>query len=126
VDKLNPRDMMAIVTDDVELLVDFNRRQRTLKRKLDSLEKKATSGGWLSIRKFGRSAQYSALMATLMEAFNDEDQRPLIIFQTDGDELGFLRNSTLLDSIPPNLPPDLQEKALRARKVWQEFLTGKI
>lgn len=121
VDKLNPRDTMAIVTDDVELLVDFTQDRELLKTKLDSLEKKATSGGHPSRRKFGRSAQYSALMATLNEAFDDEDQRPIIIFQTDGDELWLLRNSLPEDSIPPNLPPDLREQALKNLQYTQKF-----
>ena len=33
----------------------------------------------------------SALMATLREMFDYEDQRPVIIFQTDGDELRLLQ-----------------------------------
>jgi len=41
----------------------------------------------------GRSEQYSALMATLNEMFEQEDLRPIIIFQTDGDELGRLKGN---------------------------------
>src|SRR5215813_1381514 len=37
VDKLGPHDQMAIVTDDVELLVDFTSNKRDLKRALDLL-----------------------------------------------------------------------------------------
>ena len=81
VDKLNPRDRMALVTDDVKLLVDFTSDKRLLKAKLDSLKARAMSG-WL-----GRSKQYDALMATLKELFSREDLRPIIIFQTDGDQL---------------------------------------
>ncbi|HVQ38243.1 MAG TPA: VWA domain-containing protein [Pyrinomonadaceae bacterium] len=121
VDKLNPRDTMAIVTDDVELLVDFTRDKELLKKKLDSLEKKATSASNTQKGKFGRSAQYSALMATLHEAFNDEDQRPVIIFQTDGDEMSFLRNTTVGPGMPPNLPPDLQEQSLKNAKFFQKL-----
>src|SRR5205807_545334 len=65
-------------------------------------------------RRFGRSAQYSALMATLKEAFDDDDLRPIIIFQTDGDEAIFLRNPIIVPSIPPNLPPDMQAEAQEA------------
>ncbi|HEX8138133.1 MAG TPA: VWA domain-containing protein [Pyrinomonadaceae bacterium] len=118
VDKLGPRDTMAIVTDDVELLADFTRDKERLKKKLDSLEKSATAGESLNPfsrgRRFGRSAQYSALMATLKEAFDDEDQRPIIIFQTDGDELSFLRNPIISPSIPPNLPPEMQKEAQKS------------
>jgi VWFA-related protein len=115
VDKLGPRDTMAIVTDDIELLADFTRDKEKLKKKLDSLEKSATAEESLNPfsqrRRFGRSAQYSALMATLKEAFNDEDNRPIIIFQTDGDELSLLRNPVITPSIPPNLPPDMLKEA---------------
>lgn len=80
VDKLTPRDRMAIVTDDVELLADFTTDKGKLKKSLDSLRKKA-SGNHL-----GRSEQYSALFAALRELVKSEE-RPIILFQTDGDEL---------------------------------------
>ena len=51
VDKLTPRDRMAIISDDVELLVDFTQDKGKLKKSLDSLKKKA-SGNQL-----GRSEQ---------------------------------------------------------------------
>src|SRR5882762_4051700 len=85
VDKLNPRDRMAIVTDDVKLLVDFTGDKELLKDKLESLRTSALSG------MLGRSLQYDALMATLKELFNEEDVRPIIIFQTDGDQLRRLK-----------------------------------
>ena len=80
VDKLTPRDRMAIISDDVELLVDFTQDKGKLKKSLDSLKKKA-SGNQL-----GRSEQYSALFAVLRELVKSEE-RPIILFQTDGDEL---------------------------------------
>jgi VWFA-related protein len=119
VDKLNPSDTMAIVTDDVELLVDFTRDKTLLKAKLDSLERKAMSGETPSEKKFGRSAQYSALMATLKEAFDNEDQRPIIIFQTDGDELGLLRNSPVAFPDPPNVAKDT--KRLKRSQLIQKY-----
>jgi len=93
VDKLPPSDSMAIVTDDVELIQDFTRDKQKLKSKLDSLLG-GVAPNYLS-RHFGKSKQYSALLATLNEAFNNDDQRPIVIFQTDGDQLGFLNNSPL-------------------------------
>lgn len=115
VDKLSPSDQMAIVTDDVELLVEFTNDKRKLKRELDSLVKKNEGGrsflGLGTPRRFGRSAQYSALMATLKEAFDNEDERPIIIFQTDGDEVLYLRNSIIVPTVPPNLPFDVRAKA---------------
>ena len=86
VDRLKPNDHMAIVTDDVALLVDFTKEKRKLKDGLDSLRKKAKSG------RPGRSEQYSALLATLKELVGAAE-RPIIIFQTDGDELDRLRNA---------------------------------
>lgn len=114
VDKLGPSDRMAIVTDDVELLVDFTTDKKKLKQKLDSLvEKNQGKKGLLGFganRRFGRSAQYSALMATLKEAFDEEDERPIIVFQTDGDEAFYLRNSIITPTVPPNLPVELRAR----------------
>lgn len=84
VDKLNPEDRMAIVTDDVELIQQFTRDKTQLKEKLEKLKEKALG------KKPGRSKQYSALMATLNELFDEEDVRPIVIFQTDGDEIQFI------------------------------------
>ena len=113
VDKLGRYDRMAIVTDDVELLVDFTGDKRELKKGLDSLiEKNKGSKGFLGVGgkrpQFGRSAQYSSLMATLNEAFDDEDESPIVVFQTDGDEVEYLRNSIIVHEVPPNLPTELR------------------
>src|SRR4051812_3271600 len=101
IDKLLPLDRIAIVDDDAELIQDFTTDKKKLKDKLESLRKKATSSGFF-FRRFGKSQQYSALFATLNEAFDGEDQRPIVIFQTDGDQLLFLRNSPLVRLSPPN------------------------
>jgi VWFA-related protein len=111
IDKLSSRDRMAIITDDIEMLTDFTSNQAELKKKLDLLiERSRGKKGFLGLggknRRFGLSAQYSALMATLKEAFDEEDQRPIIVFQTDGDEAKYLRNSIIEPSVPPNLPPE--------------------
>ena len=112
VDKLGLYDRMAVVTDDVELLVDFTNDKRELKKGLDSLiEKNKGSKGFLGVGgkrpQFGRSSQYSSLMATLKEAFDDEDQSPIVVFQTDGDEVEYLRNPIIVHEVPPGLPPEL-------------------
>jgi len=90
VDKLGPRDTMAIVADDLSLLADFKGDKAELKQTLESLKEKAKGKaarhGWYE----GHSLQFSALLATLREMFDDEDVRPIIIFQTDGDELEIL------------------------------------
>ena len=132
VDKLGPYDRMAIVTDDVELLVDFTNDKRDLKKGLDSLiEKNKGSKGFLGVggkrQQFGRSAQYSALMATLNEAFDEEDQSPIIVFQTDGDEVEYLRNSIIVHEVPPGLSPELraqvQEEIEYKKKLQRASIT---
>lgn len=87
VDKLNPRDRMALVTDDVQLLTDFTSDKQLLKEKLDGLKRNALSGV------MGASVQYDALMATLNELFDVEDTQPIVIFQTDGDQLDLLKGA---------------------------------
>jgi VWFA-related protein len=91
VEQLAPGDRMAVVTDDVKLLVDYTHDKALLKEKLDSLKALGTSQaathGWGT----GHSLQYSALLAVLRELFDEEDVRPVVIFQTDGDELTILR-----------------------------------
>lgn len=132
VDKLRPRDQMAIITDDVELLVGFTSDKQDLKRALDSLiEKNRGSKGVLGLGKkrpqFGRSAQFSALLATLKEAFDDEDQSPVIVFQTDGDEIEYLRNSVIVHEVPPGLSPELraevQEQIEQKKKLQRAGMT---
>jgi len=132
VDQLGPKDRMAIVTDDVDLLVDFTGDKRELKRGLESLpERNRGAKSFLGVRgkrpRFGRSAQFSALMATLNEAFDDEDQNPVIVFQTDGDELEFLRNSIIVHEVPSGLPPEIlrevQEEVEQKRRLQRSLMT---
>jgi VWFA-related protein len=132
VDKLGPHDQMAIVTDDIELLVGFTSDKRDLKHALDSLiERTRGSKGVFGIGKkrpqFGRSSQFSALMATLNEAFDDEDQSPVIVFQTDGDEIEYLRNSIIVYEVPPGLSPELraevQEEIEQKKKLQRAAMT---
>ncbi|HEY6242445.1 MAG TPA: VWA domain-containing protein, partial [Pyrinomonadaceae bacterium] len=111
IDKLGALDRMAIITDDIEMLCDFTNNKAELKKKLDILiersrGKKGLFGFGKMNRRLGQSAQYSALMATLKEAFDAEDQRPIIVFQTDGDEAKYLRNSIIVPSVPPGLPSE--------------------
>jgi VWFA-related protein len=87
VEQLGPKDQMAIVTDDVTLLLDFTQDKVKLKESLDGLLDRA-----LRKKKFGDSEQYSALLATLRELLAEAD-RPIVIFQTDGDQLGYLQTA---------------------------------
>src|SRR6266567_7843290 len=123
VDKIAPGDRMAIVSDDVELLQDFTNDKNALKDKLESLRRRSSTWDTPNTtpkQHFGRSAQYSALLATLREMFDEEDQRPIIIFQTDGDEALWLRNPITVRQVPPNLPKDLRKEAERALSIWQK------
>lgn len=87
VNKLRPNDLMAIVTDDVKLTVQFTSDKKILTKELDKLK-----GNALRRKIFGKSHQYSSLYATLNEMFDEEDIRPIILFQTDGDQLYYLKN----------------------------------
>lgn len=104
VEQLNQADRMAIVTDDVALLVDFTTDKKKLKAALDSLVRKVVSG-----KSLGRSRQYSALMATLKELV-DGESRPIVIFQTNGDEIGSLQPLTA--DAPPHFIARAREFSL--------------
>jgi VWFA-related protein len=105
VDRLKPNDRMAVVTDDVALLVDFTRDKGKLKKGLDSLRKRANSG------RPGRSEQYSALLATLKELLAGVE-RPIVIFQTDGDEFPRLRNAAEPQGVQAGLHNQFKEYSL--------------
>lgn len=127
VDKLGPLDQMAIVTDDVELLTDFTSNKKKLKDNLELLRVRSTDLRLPLMpgqRRLGQSKQYSALMATLKEAFSAEDERPIIIFQTDGDEAIYLRDPIIVPSVTPGLPDDLRKESekyvVRALKIQQD------
>ena len=121
VDKLGPKDMMAIVTDDVEMIQDFTSDKKKLKRRLTELYDRTRQDSVFLGRpredpRYGLNKEFSALMATLKEAFTVEDIRPIIIFQTDGDEAYALRDPTIkLPSIPEGLPTNLLDLAQRRR-----------
>jgi VWFA-related protein len=87
VDKLPPQDRMAVVTDDVQLIQDFTGDKSLLKTRLESLKTDALAG------RHGQSRQYSALMKVLNETAANTSRRPIIIFQTDGDELIKLKDA---------------------------------
>lgn len=91
VDRLGPRDSMALVSDDVELLQDFTNDKDKLKKKLESVYKDY-------IRNVGRSGghghAYTALHTALNEMFDDPQNRPIVILQSNGQELHFLKGAT--------------------------------
>jgi VWFA-related protein len=114
---------MAIVSDDVKLLVDFTTDREMLKASMESLRTKALAG------KVGRSAQYDALIVTLRELFSEEDLRPIVIFQTDGDQLMLLKNE-VWDYPDPYLlyknfgMDDLKTAAEKARATVYSIIPG--
>lgn len=79
-DGLKATDRLAIVTDDIAVLADFTSDKEFLKTRLDGLKKKTLSGD------FGKSRQFSALMAAVNEKTRRDGTRQIVIFQTDGDE----------------------------------------
>ena len=125
VDSLGPLDRMAIVTDDVELILDYTDNKKEMKKKLESLIERTQRGpGFLGLgrdRQLGKSSQYSALMATFNEMFDGQDRRPIIILQTDGDEIYHLRDPIITFSIPPDLPDETRQNYDRyqlQRQLW--------
>ena len=110
IDRLGPMDELAIVTQDVKLVADFTSDKLKLKRVLDSILKEHRKG------KHGKSFQFSALFATLRELTTNEETRPIIIFQTDGDEAPAFRDQ-----------PDLERfEYLRGDSPLPEFGLGDI
>jgi VWFA-related protein len=105
--QLGPKDKMALVTDDVKLLADFTGDRKKLRKALESLRRKVKD------RDFGRSFQMTALMATVRELFDQEDIRPIVIFQTDGDEVGLLQPPDpryyFIPEIPVNARPEMKK-----------------
>ncbi|MFZ0749711.1 MAG: hypothetical protein WAM70_10160, partial [Pyrinomonadaceae bacterium] len=97
VDQLAPSDEMAIVTDDVKLAAGFTGDKKLLKSTLDGLRESARRG-WR-----GKSLQFSALFATLTDLIDVEKKRPVIIFQTDGDEAQNLQDPPRAPSTAPGI-----------------------
>jgi len=84
VDRLGPKDEMAIVNDEVELMVGFTGDKKRLKSALDSLKNRP--------RGAHGSRQLSALFVTLRELSGAGQGRPIVIIQSDGDEIMNLRD----------------------------------
>jgi VWFA-related protein len=132
IDKLSPSDRVAIVTDDVELLIGFTADKKKLKEALDELIRRTSLNPVYRNYQlerfdrpqvpFGRGFQYSALMAVLREMFDEEDQRPVIIFQTDGSEAYLLRDPIVEHRVAPGLPSDLRAQEEATLKHFQQFL----
>lgn len=85
IDKLNSRDKIAILTDDVKMLSNFTTDKELLKKKLDTLKTLSKT------KQYGASLQYTALLGALKNLFGKDDARPIVIFQTDGDEFSWVQ-----------------------------------
>ncbi|HYW72603.1 MAG TPA: VWA domain-containing protein [Pyrinomonadaceae bacterium] len=141
VDKLGPLDRMAIVTDDVSLALNFTSDKQNMKTALETLRVPimpgtpgmviTTSSNRTGIlqqenrdmmppprqpSQTGYSDPFSALFATVRELVSADDIRPIIIFQSDGDELNFLQPPNLHRSEPPLSPSSSKEE----KKRWQD------
>lgn len=116
VDKLSPNDRMAIVTDDIELVSDFSKDKDFLKSKLQALKRQALAG------RVGKSEQFSALYAVLNEIFEDDDVRPIVIFQTDGDELVRLKGGKV--DLRGQKSPQPMADSLIKRYSFSDILTA--
>jgi VWFA-related protein len=120
VDQLAPSDEMAIVTDDVKLAAGFTRDKRLLKATLDSL-RESTKRGWR-----GKSLQFSALLAALKDLIDVEKRRPIIIFQTDGDEAQNLQDPPHAGSTAPGVyyMSDIYAEVQRSRVKIYTLIPG--
>jgi VWFA-related protein len=118
--QLGPKDKMAIVSDDVKLLADFTGDSKVLTKALESLRNKAKG------RSFGRSYQMTALMATVRELFSREDIRPIVIFQTDGDEVGLLQPPDPRYYFTPEIPANARPEAKKMLEAMNKKLSKGI
>lgn len=84
VDKLGPKDRMAIVTDKLNLLTDFTQNKALLKNKLDSF--KIPKSSELSI-----GFEFTNLLAVLNEMFAAEDINRIIISQGSGNGIFWIK-----------------------------------
>jgi VWFA-related protein len=129
IDHLGPKDEIALVTDDVELLMDFTRDKARLNSALDSFAKRTKAGREPKERKFqGHSHQFSALFATLRELTISPERRLMIIFQTDGDEAPRFRDQSRFGALNPNSPAyglsDIFSAAEKSRATIYSVITN--
>jgi VWFA-related protein len=87
INQLGPADEMAIITDDIELVCDYTHDKARLSAALDEIEHRR-----FDPVKRSRSCQFSSLFAALREMVTSEQRRPIILFQTDGDEAASFRD----------------------------------
>jgi VWFA-related protein len=92
IDKLGPHDKVALVSDRLELLSSFTSDKVALKNVITSYEQE-----FWKLKRSGQTrclrvdSQYSSLLAALNELVQTSDTRPVVLFQTDGDEYPYLK-----------------------------------
>ena len=94
VDKLGPKDQMAIASTGLKLLTGFTSDKLLLKTKLEASRKDILRAKRLDdspvVEPLGLY-NYSTLIAVLNELFTKDDRRPIVVQQTVGDEVVRLR-----------------------------------
>jgi VWFA-related protein len=89
VEQLSPADTISVISDDVKLLSGPTTDKKKTIEALESLRVKFRD------HERGQSKQFSALFAAIRELVDDRDRRTIVIFQSDGDEAGRLKNTPL-------------------------------
>ena len=89
VEQLSPTDTISVVSDDVKLLGGPTTDKKKIIEALAYLRWKFRD------HERGQSKQFSALFAAIRELVDDRNRRTIVIFQSDGDEAGRLKNTPL-------------------------------
>jgi VWFA-related protein len=89
VEQLSPSDTISVISDDVKLLSGPTTDKKKTIEALESLRVKFRD------HERGQSKQFSALFAAIRELVDDRNRRTIVIFQSDGDEAGRLKNTPL-------------------------------
>jgi VWFA-related protein len=109
--KLNPKDKVAIVTDEIKLLQPFTEDKERLQKQLDLLKKN-------QLLTPPNSFQYETLLAILNEMFNETGKtRPIIIAQTQGNTL-FLLKQTQANILPP-FAESVIKREPKMKSIWE-------
>lgn len=124
IEQLRPVDEMAIVTDDVRLLIDFTSDKKALQHALDRFRQRFDV-----FQTLGKSEQYSSLFSALRELVR-EKERPIILLQSDGDELNLLQADEYLPPAQrlgkdkPFSFSDILQQALRVQATIYTIIPG--
>ena len=89
VEQLSPTDTISVISDDVKLLSGPTTDKKQIIEALEQLRVKFRD------HERGQSKQFSALFASIRELVDDPNRRTIVIFQSDGDEAGRLKNTPL-------------------------------